>query len=78
MGRSPLSRACDNLDRTEGCFDVAYYLISIGFGDQTDKIKLLFKACLDGKQTVVEELVEEHNLNPNGEIKGIYIGHINH
>ena len=69
MGRSPLSRACEFLERTEGCFDVAHYLISMGFGEQKEKEKLLCKACLDGKVHVVEELVEKHKLDPNSKFQ---------
>ena len=45
--------------------DVALYLINRGAGDDKDKAKLLCKACELDRLDVVEELVEEHKLDPN-------------
>ena len=35
--------------------------------DEQDKAKLLCKACQRGNLDVVKELVEQHNVDPNGE-----------
>ena len=65
-GRSPLDVALD-----EGSWDngrVGLYLIKHhGCGDEQDRAKLLCKACKEGNLDVVKELVEQHNVDPNGE-----------
>ena len=62
-GQSPLDVALD--------FDhdhVGFYLMKhYGCGDEQDKAKLLCKACEWGNLDVVEELVEQHNVDHNGE-----------
>ena len=48
--------------------DVGLYLIKHhGCGDEQDKARLLCIACLCGNLDVVKELVEQHNVDPNGE-----------
>ena len=65
-GRSPLDVALDK-DSEENC-NVGFYLIyHHGCGDEQDKAKLLCKACDRGNLDVVKELVEQHNMDPNGE-----------
>ncbi len=72
-GQSPLKVVLDSLNifSYRGCVDVAFYLIKCGCGDKEDKVKLLYKACSVGKLDVVRELVEQHGIDPNGEI--VYI-----
>ena len=53
-------------DLDDGLSD-ALYLINHGVDDEQDKAKLLCKACEWGKLDVVKELVEQHNVYPNGE-----------
>ncbi len=69
-GRSPLKAVLDSLNifSYRGCVDVALYLIKCGCGGEEDKVKLLYKACSVGKLDVVKELVEQHGIDPNGEI----------
>ena len=53
--------------------DIGLYLVKHhGCGDEQDKVKLLCKACKWGNLNVVRELVEQHNVDPNGE----YIPHV--
>ena len=48
--------------------DVGLYLIKHhGCGDEQNKTKVLCKACKGGNLDVVEELVEQHNMDLNGE-----------
>ncbi len=50
-------------------FGIALYLLSHGCGGDEDKAKLLCKACCKAdKLDVVKGLVEQHKINPNGEI----------
>ena len=52
----------------EGSCCVGLYLIKHhGCGDEQDKAKLLCKACQRGNLDVVKELVEQHNVDLNGE-----------
>ena len=47
---------------------VGLYLIKChGFGDERDKARLLCKVCEWGRLDMVKELVEQHNVDPNGE-----------
>ena len=47
---------------------VGLYLIEChGCGDKQDKAQLLCKACKCGNLDVVKELIEQHNVDPNGE-----------
>ena len=65
-GESPLDVALDEGSVDNG--DVGLYLIKHhGCGDEQDKAKLLCKACKWGNLDVVKELVEQHNVDPNGE-----------
>ena len=65
-GRSPLDVVLN-----EGCKDngrVGLYLMKHHrCVDEQDKAKLLCKACQRGNLDVVKELVEQHNVDLNGE-----------
>ena len=53
---------------------VGLYLIEhCGCSDEQDKAKLLCKACERGNLDVVKELVERHNVDPNGEYITCYL-----
>ena len=53
---------------------VGLYLIEChGYGDKQDKAKLLCKACKKGNLDVVKELIEQHNVDPNGEYVTCYL-----
>ena len=55
-------------EESEDNGDVGLYLIKHhGCGDEQDKAELLYKACECGNLDVVKELVEQHNVDPNGE-----------
>ena len=48
--------------------NVGLYLMEChGCGEEQDKTKLLCKACKWGNLDMVTELVEQHNVDPNGE-----------
>ena len=65
-GRSPLDVALDEDSWDNG--HVGLYLMKHhGCVDEQDKAKLLCKACQRGNLDVVKELVEQHNVDPNGE-----------
>ena len=71
-GRSPLDILLEGIDDSNNIkrhfgFDIAHYLLSCGYGDDEDRVKWLYKACRWGKLEVVKELVERHNVDPNGE-----------
>ena len=67
-GKSPLDRAMENVYDTDGCAEVAHYLMSHGCdSDEKTRIKLLCGACRRGKLDVVKELVKQHNLDPKSE-----------
>ena len=59
-GRSPLDRALKY-----GHVDVPYYLFHLGYGDDRDRVKLLCNASYHGKLYVVQELVEQHKIDPS-------------
>jgi len=60
---TPMERALDFHDPE---WEVALYLINHGCGGDEEKAKLLCKACDCGEIDVVEELVEKHSIDPNG------------
>ena len=70
QGHSLVDIILTNMDE---CLDpdwglkLALYLINHGVDDQQDKVMLLCKACNQGNLDVVKELVEQHNVDPNGE-----------
>ena len=71
-GRSPLDAALDEKSWNNG--DVGLYLMKHhGCVDEQDKAKLLCKACQRGNLDVVEELVVQHNVDPNGECTSCYL-----
>ena len=45
--------------------DVPYYLFHLGYGDDGDRVELLRNASLHGKLDVVQELVEQHKVDPS-------------
>ena len=47
--------------------NVALYLTNHGVDDEQDKARLLCEACKWGNLVVMKELVEQHNVDPNGE-----------
>ena len=53
--------------------DIALYLTNHGVDDEQDKARLLCKACKLGRSDVVEELAEQHNVDPNGECTTCYL-----
>lgn len=54
------------------CIDCALYLINRGSGSSEQKAKLLNEACLSGNFNAVKELVEIHNVDPNGEFEASF------
>ena len=52
---------------TDCGLNIAFYLINHGVDDEQDKARLLCEACKWGNLDVVKELVEQHNVDPNGE-----------
>ena len=71
-GRSPLDAALDEGSKDNG--DVGLYLMKHhGCVDEQDKATLLCKACQRGNLDVVEELVEQHNVDPSGEFTTCYL-----
>ena len=65
-GRSPLDVVLDEGSRDSG--HIGLYLVKHhGCGDEQDKVKLLCKACQRRNLNVVKQLVQQHNLDPNGE-----------
>ena len=69
QGRSLVDMTLTNMDEydTDRGLDFALFLINHGVDDEQVKAKLLCKACKWGNLSVVKELVEQHNVDPNGE-----------
>ena len=59
-GLSPLDRTLEY-----GHVDVPYYLFHLGYGDDKNRVKLLCNASRHGKLDVVQELVEQHKVDPS-------------
>ena len=59
-GWSPLDRALEYSH-----VDVPYYLFHLGYGDDKDRVELLSNASFHGKHDVVQELVEQHKVDPS-------------
>ena len=59
-GWSPLDRALEY-----GHVDAPYYLFHLGYGDVKDGVELLSNASHHGKLDVVQELVEQHKVDPS-------------
>ena len=53
--------------------DFALFLINHGVDDEQDKARLLCEACEWGNLDVVKELVEQLNVDPNGEYTTCYL-----
>ena len=55
---------------TEGCPEVAHYLMSCGCdSDEKTLAELLCGACKRGKLSIVKDLVEQHKIDPNSEFQ---------
>ena len=68
--KSPLDRTMEGVYYDEGCPEVAHYLMSCGCcSDEKTLTELLCGACRRGKLSIVKELVEQHNLDPNSEFQ---------
>ena len=75
-GRSLVDTTLTNMyenDDPYGGLDIALFLIHHCVGDEQDKARLLCEACKWGKLDVVKELVEQHNVDPNGEYITCYL-----
>ena len=59
-GLSPLGRALES-----GHMDVPYYLFHLGYGDDGDRVELLCNASRRGNLDMVQELVEQHKVDPS-------------
>ena len=70
QGRSLVDTALTNMFE-HGDFEcglnVALYLLNHGVDGKRNKANVLCKACFSGNLDVVEELVEQHNVDPTGE-----------
>ena len=65
-GRSPLDVVLDEKSEDDG--RVGLYLMKHhGCVDEQNKANLFCKACQRGNLDVVKELIEQHNVDPNGE-----------
>ena len=51
----------------DGRMELALHLFSHGHNNESDKAELLCGACGFGKLPVVTNLIEQHQLDPNGE-----------
>ena len=71
QGRSLVDTTLTNMyeyyDGPDRGLGIALFLINHGVDDEQDKAELLYKACDWGNLDVVKELVEQHNVDPNGE-----------
>ena len=76
QGRSLVDTALTNMyeyyDPDRG-LNIALVLINHGVDDEQDKAKLLCEACKGGNLDVVKELVEQLNVDPNGEYITCYL-----
>ena len=52
----------------ENKLEIALFLINHGCGGEEDKGKVFRKACRSGKLKMMKELVEQHNIDPKGEV----------
>ncbi len=64
----PLDSALEGLYENDEQCDIALYLVNRGCGSDEDKAKLLCEACKHGQLDIVKELVEQHNVDPKGEL----------
>ena len=65
-GQSLLDVVLDKESKNYGRLGL-YLIKHHGCGDEQDKARLLCKACEWENLDVVKELVEQHNVDPNGE-----------
>ena len=61
-----LAHMYDHID-PDRRLNIALYLINHGVDDQQDKAELLCTSCDSGNLDMVKELVEQYNVDPNGE-----------
>ena len=76
QGRSLVDMTLTNMykyDDPDCGLNIALYLTNHGVVDEQDKARLLCKACEWGNLDVVKELVEQHNVDPNGECTTCYL-----
>ena len=58
----------ETYDNIEYGLEISLYLINCGCAiEEKNKAKLLCEACEIWRFDMVKELVEQHNVNPNGE-----------
>ena len=70
QGRSLVDTTLANMydyDDPDDGLDIALFLINHGVDDEQDKANVLCKACDWGNLDVVKELIEQHNVDLNGE-----------
>ena len=69
QGRSLVDTTLTNMDEydPDGGLGIALYLINHGVDDEQDKARVLCEACKSRNLNVMKELVEQHNVDPNGE-----------
>ncbi len=67
-GMSPLDTALEELYVGDTRCGVALCMVNHGCGSDEDKAKLLCAACYFAKLDVVKELVEQHKVDPKGEL----------
>ena len=72
-GRSPLNAALDEESNWDNGRVGLYLIKHHGCVDEQDKARLLCKACKEGNLDVVKELVEQHDVDPNGECTTCYL-----
>ena len=75
QGRSLVDMTLTNMDEYDPDLglNIALFLINHGVDDEQDKARLLCEACELGNLDVVKELVEQHNVDPNGECTTCYL-----
>ena len=64
-GLSPLDSALEEVYGDEGCVYVSLLLINKGCGGVEEKAAVLHGASYHGKLDVVQELVEQHKVDPS-------------
>ena len=67
-GRSPLDLALSSFGPGNDPLDLPLYLINSGYGGIEKKTELLFRGCYYGQLDVVKEMVEQHNVDPKGDL----------
>ena len=73
QGRSLVDTTLVNMYDPDRGLDIALFLINHGVDDEQDKARLLCEACELWNLDVVKELVEQHNVDPNGKCSTCYL-----